>query len=501
MARVAVALLAGRADCITTRGVFSSNKGILQNCFMNLSWRIRLMYGLGQLPEGVKTAAFGFFLLFYYNQVLGLSGTLAGAALFVALLFDAVSDPLVGSLSDFTRSRWGRRHPYLYASALPFSLCFLALFLPPSGLSEAGIFTWLLVFAVLTRTTMSFYQVPFLSMGAELSQDYDERTLLAAARNVFQLAGMFAVLIGGNLLFFSSTGQFANGQLNPAAYAPFALACVPLMLAGVWLTALGTHDQIPNLPRPSAVQRPTLIRATIGDVLTAFRIRAFSAVVLASVLFAINQGMIQALHLYLATYFFELAAHEITLLFAGAIFGIVIGSLSSRALTNLLGEKRRVFVAGSLWYAFWTSIVIISRLLGILPGNDHPVVAPLYITCGCISAIGLGVAIPMIGSLLADVTDEHERLHGTRQEGIYYAAASFVGKAVGGVGPIVAGLIIDMAGISPGTPPADVAADAIARFGWFTGPGVVLFSLLSVLCIGFYDITRAQHAATLAVLK
>ena len=459
------------------------------------------MYGVGQLPEGVKTAAFGFFLLFYYNQVLGLSGTLAGAALFIALLFDAVSDPLVGALSDFTHSRWGRRHPYLYASALPFSLCFLALFIPPAGLSEAGLFAWLLVFAVLTRTTMSFYQVPFLSLGAELSQDYDERTLLAALRNIFQLLGMFAVLIGGNLLFFSATEQFTNGQLNPLAYGPFAWACLPLMLAGVWLTALGTHDQIPRLPPASAVKRPPLVRAAIGDVVTAFRIRAFAALVFASVLFGINQGMIQALHLYLATYFFELADYQITLLFAGAIAGIVIGSLSSRALTVLMAEKRTVFVAGSLWYAFWTSIVIISRLFGILPDNDHPLVAPLYITCGCISAIGLGVAIPMIGSLLADVTDEHERRHGTRQEGIYFAAASFAGKAVGGVGPIVAGLIIDMAGIAPGTSPADVAPDAVARFGWFTGPSVVLFSSLSVLSIWFYDITRAQQLETLASLS
>ena len=458
------------------------------------------MYGLGQLPEGVKTAAFGFFLLFYYNQVLGLPGTLAGAALFVALLFDAISDPLVGTLSDFTRSRWGRRHPYLYASALPFSLCFLGLFLPPSGLSEVGLFAWLLVFATLTRTAMSFYHVPYLSMGAELSQDYDERTRLAAFRNIFQLAGMFAVLIGGNLLFFSATEQFANGQLNPAAYAPFALTCVPLMLAGVWLTALGTHDRIPHLPDPSAAERPTLILAVVSDVVTAFRIRAFAAVVCASILFAINQGMVQALHLYLATYFFELADYQITLLFAGAIAGIVIGTMASRAFTGLLGEKRTVFVAGSLWYAFWTSIVIILRLLDLLPDNDHPIVAPLYITCGCISAVGLGVAIPMIGSLVADVTDEHERRHGTRQEGIYYSAGSLVAKAVGGVGPIAAGVIIDMAGISPGTPPAEVPADAIVRFGWFTGPSVVLFSLLSVLCIAFYNISRAQHAETLASL-
>ena len=235
-------------------------------------------------------------------------------------------------------------------------------------------------------------------------------------------------------------------------------------------------------------------------MVTAFRIRAFAAVVCASILFAINQGMVQALHLYLATYFFELADYQITLLFAGAIAGIVIGTIASRAFTGLLGEKRTVFVAGSLWYAFWTSIVIILRLLDLLPDNDHPIVAPLYITCGCISAVGLGVAIPMIGSLVADVTDEHERRHGTRQEGIYYSAGSLVAKAVGGVGPIAAGVIIDMAGISPGTPPAEVPADALVRFGWFTGPSVVMFSVLSVLCIAFYDISRAQHAETLASL-
>ena len=105
---------------------------------MPLSWRVRLTYGAGQLPEGVKTAAFGFFLLFYYNQVLGLPGTLSGAALMIALLFDAVTDPLAGSLSDATRSRYGRRHPWMVAAALPLGLATFALFSPPDGLSTWG---------------------------------------------------------------------------------------------------------------------------------------------------------------------------------------------------------------------------------------------------------------------------------------------------------------------------------------------------------------------------
>ena len=465
-----------------------------------LSWRDRLAYALGQLPEGIKTAAFGFFLLFYYNQVLGLSGTLAGAALFIALAFDAITDPLVGSWSDFAKSRWGRRHPFMYASAIPFAVCFFLLFAPADGLSEMGLFAWLTVFAVLTRVTMTLYYVPYLSLGAELTNHYDERTLLAALRNVFNLVGMFAVLIGGNLLFFASTEAHPNGQLNPAAYLPFVAACLPFLLIGIWASAFGTHSKIPSLIQPDTSDRPNVFKGALQDITTAFKIRAFAAVVLASTLFGVNQGMVQALHLYTATYFFELSGGQITLLFAGAIIGIIAGSLLSRPLAALVPEKRQLFILGSIWYALWTSSVIMLRLFDLIPGNEDPIVAVMYISTGCISAVGLGVAIPMIGSLIADITDEHELRHGNRQEGIYYAAASFVSKAVSGIGPIVAGIIVDLAGIVPGTPAADVPADVIARFGWSAGPTVLVLTLFSVAAVLFYNLSRARHAEILAAI-
>lgn len=462
-----------------------------------MAWRHRLLYGLGQLPEGVKNAAFGFFLLFYYNQVLGLSGTLAGLALFIALAFDAITDPLVGSWSDFATSRWGRRHPFMYIAALPFAACFFLLFTPPAELQGIGLFAWLLVFAVLTRGAMTLYLVPYLSLGAELTQQYDERTLLAALRNVFQLLGMFAVLIGGNLLFFTPTIEFPNGQLNPEAYRPFVAACLPFFLVGIWGSAAGTHRLIPTLAQASQGSRPPILRAAIADVVMAFRIKAFVAIVCAATLFAVTQGMTQALHLYTATYFFELSGGQITFLFAGAILGIITGSLLTRPLAGWVREKRTLFILGSLWYALWTSSIIMLRLFDWLPGNEDPIIAVLYIGTGCISALGLGVAVPMIGSLIADVTDEHERQHGNRQEGIYYAAASFVAKAVSGFGPVVAGFVIDLAGIEPGVPAAEVPAEVIARFGWSTGPTILALTALSIIAVRYYDISRAQHQSIL----
>ena len=155
------------------------------------------MFAAGQIPEGVQSTSFGFFLLFFYNQVLGLSGFLASLAIVIALLVDAVSDPIIGSWSDGVRHRWGRRHPFMYAAAAPFAICFYFLFSPPAGLTETQVFIWLVVFSVLTRTTQSVYSIPHTSLTAELSTDYHERTLLSSLRSLLQSVGTLMVFLIG----------------------------------------------------------------------------------------------------------------------------------------------------------------------------------------------------------------------------------------------------------------------------------------------------------------
>jgi GPH family glycoside/pentoside/hexuronide:cation symporter len=165
-------------------------------------------------------------------------------------------------------------------------------------------------------------------------------------------------------------------------------------------------------------------------------------------------------------------------------------------LSSVVTEKKVLFIAGMCWYGFFTSIVIILKLVGALP-DDVEFVGWLYIvSSGFVSALGLGAALPMIGSMIADITDEHERIHGERREGIYYAAASFAGKVVGGAGPVLAGFVIDLAGIAPGATAASVPASAVARFGWVQGPSVLVLTALSVFCISFFSITRARHQDT-----
>ena len=200
---------------------------------------IKLIYGSGQFAEGVKNAAFATFVLLYYNQVLGLSGTLAGLAIFIALCFDAITDPVVGSISDNFKSRWGRRHPFMYAAAIPMAFSFYFLFAPPEELSSGALFAWMTVFTVLVRGSMTLYYVPHLALGAELSDHYTERTSIVAYRWIFSVFGHLAVIISAFAIFFVDVdGQ--SGDLVAENYPPFAFALAIVVVVSI-LFQLAEH--------------------------------------------------------------------------------------------------------------------------------------------------------------------------------------------------------------------------------------------------------------------
>ena len=143
-------------------------------------------YSLGAIANGIKTDTFTFFLLFFYSRVIGLDPLLAGSAIFIALMVDSVTDPLMGTISDRTNTRLGRRHPYMIFSFIPVSIFYVLLFTPKPewGLSQSSLFLWMVVCTTLTRVGMTLFEVPHRSFGAEITKDYQERTLLFSWREM-----------------------------------------------------------------------------------------------------------------------------------------------------------------------------------------------------------------------------------------------------------------------------------------------------------------------------
>ena len=451
------------------------------------------MFAAGQIPEGVQSTAFGFFLLFFYNQVLGLSGFLASLAIVVALLVDAVSDPIIGSWSDGVRHRWGRRHPFMYAAAAPFAICFYLLFSPPAGLSETQVFIWLVVFSVLTRTTQSVYSIPHTSLTAELSTDYHERTLLSSLRSLLQSVGTLMVFLIGLQIFFGATPEYPNGQLNPAAYPRFAGMFAVVIFLGVLLTAYGTHSYIPYLPQANPNAHRFSLQQVMREAGMAFGLRSFKAVVLTAVLFGMTMGMVSALSIYLGTLYFEFSLELIGLSFPASILGSFLGAGLASPLGRVFQEKKTLLMGGLIWYAVWNTLPIILSLLGLFPKPGDPLLFYLVMTSNAICSMGIGVLTVMIGSMIADITDQHEEKQGSRNEGIYFAASSFAAKAIGGFGIVVSGVVVDLAGIQRNATVETINPESLRTLAIAMGPGVLLMIGVTVVAASFYDLSRAEH--------
>ena len=143
-----------------------------------LSFSTKFYYGFGSISFGIKNNGFSYFVLFVYSSVLGLPAWMAGLALNLVLFADAITDPLVGYYSDRLRSRWGRRHPFMYAAAFPVAITYFFLWTPPESLTDWQLFSYLLACASVIRVFITFYEIPSVSLGPELTDNYVDRTCL-----------------------------------------------------------------------------------------------------------------------------------------------------------------------------------------------------------------------------------------------------------------------------------------------------------------------------------
>ena len=454
-------------------------------------------YAIGNVPFSVKDAAYINFVVFYYTQVQGLSGTLTGLAMFIALTWDAISDPIVGSWSDNLRSRWGRRHPLMMAGALPTAILFLALFTPPASLGEMGIFTWLLTVSILLRTFLTIYFIPYSAMGAELSADYDTRTVIAKARvTMGWLAGMVLPAVAF-IVFFQSQDDL-DGRLIAANYVQYGVLSAVVAAVTALVCIVGTWSAIPRLPQASRGQVFNWSRP-LGDLSLVLGNRNFRMAMGANLAFGICAGVYTTLGMYLGTYFWQFSADQL----AGLVVPMALATFLAFVALNALGrrfDKTVQLSAASLVLAVNLLWFIGARLLGLLPENGHPIIYPLQLLNIGISVL-LIVILQVLGiSLAADILDELDLATGRRQEGVVFGASSFVNKATTGAGSLLAGVVIDLSGMTPELAPGKVSHEVLQSLGWFAMVTVSGLALVAFVFFTQVRLSRRDHATVAAQL-
>jgi len=460
---------------------------------MLVSFGTKILYGFGFASQGIKDGLFQVFLFIFYNQVLGLDPILTGTATIIALIFDAISDPLVGVISDnWISKKWGRRHPFMFLSAFPLGITIWLLFLPPETLGHSGLFWWMTIFTILVRLSLTLFIVPAMSLGAEMSSDFDERTSITTIRITFGALIATVIIIIGFIFFFVPTEEYARGLENKNAYPAFAMFCGVLIIIAVLISAWGTQKEIPKTQRAQLITRPPLslkgLRETIGKMI---ELKSFNSILGFNMAVYIGLGVGTVFSTYFMEYYFRLSETEMIALPIASGLGGILAMIFAPRIGKKLGKKKTV-IYSTILFAIIFSLPYNLRIIGLFPENGDPNLIKYYFFSVMGGYAFLWIAFSLVNSMMADVIDEYELKNHKRNEGLFFSALSLAYKMTVGIGYFISGILLKIIAFPIKNEVGIIPQGAIEGLGMIGGPILLGMYLISILFIRIYNIDKKR---------
>lgn len=458
----------------------------------------KFFFGIGSAAESIALFAVSSYGMMFYNQVLGLNAALAGLAVSASLLLDGFADPVVGSLSDRTKSRFGRRHGYMFVAPIPIALCLIAVFNPPKDATDTVLFIWFALSVTLLRISMTFFHTPHLALGGELSRDYIERSKVLSWNNFFTWAGAAGMSFIALQFVFKATPEYPRGLLNPEPYGPFSIGCALVALIILFGSAWFTRDRIPLLPKPP----PNLPKFSpfefIKDLGKALANRNYLWLLIAYFFLSMMIGLRGGLNLYVNTFYWQLTSAQLSWFVIGSFAGYASGFLFSARMHGQF-DKRATMIVWSLIYSVGPALPIVLGLTGVLK-PDTPGLLGMLIAFSVAGSAGASVLSITVMSALADIADENELQYGLRQEGVLYSTRALAAKVDQALGAALAGLALTFIKFPEKAHPGKVAEATLFDLALYDGVLAAVPGLIAAGCYARYGITRQKHEATKAAL-
>ena len=428
--------------------------------------RKKIGFGIADIGGNLFFTAMGFWTLTYLTDTVYLAPALAGIAIMVAKVWDAVTDPIVGFFSDNTRTRFGRRRPYLLFGALPFGLSFWLFFTKPSFADQTALFWWALLMLCLVNTTMTFVNIPYSSLTPELTSDYNEQTSLNAYR--FLCAGLGTIL--GAVIVMPIVNMFSSKASGFSAAGAF----------------IGGTILITTLITFFSVRETTVLPKTgKGNVLaffssyhSVFKNSAYTVLLAIFVLHITALNFLQGMVVYYLKYIYQAESFSSTimgLLLITAIISIPVAAKCS----NMLGKN--------VSYRVGLAVLCVSTMVIFFTGHRIGLtgLALLFVCAG----VGVGFAFATPWAMLPDAIAWQPDT--VRNEGCYYGVWTFASKLGQAVSTGVSGLILSAAGYRADTLQSPNTIFAIRLIA---GPIAAAVCLSGFILIHFYPIDKKRKA-------
>ena len=432
-----------------------------------LSRRTKLFYGSGDLGFSLTSTILGAFFAIFLTDVVGISPSVAAAAIFAGRTWDYINDPLIGHLSDRTRSRWGRRRPFLLFGPLPFALAFMLLWWRPPLSSQIALALYYAVAYILFDAAATFVYMPYFALTPELTADYDERTALTSYRMFFSIAGSLIAFTLPLTIVGTFTPENSSNVLRMGVIFGI-ISALPL-----WLVFATTREREAHL----AQKRPNLRKSFRA----ALRNRPFVFGLAIFLLTWLAVDILQTILLYFIKYYMGRESQSDIIM--GTIFVTALLALPLWEWVSRRWGKRWAYVAG---IAFWAAVQIV--LVMVSPGSPDAVI---FLLCS-LAGVGVGAAHVLPWSIIPDAIEWDELQTGERHEGMFYSLITLAQKIASSVAVPVALLMLDATGYVPNS--VSQPASALWGIRILAGPIPAVLLCAGIAFAVAYPLSRERYA-------
>ena len=456
-----------------------------------LDLKTKLAYGAGDLGPAITANISVFYLLFFFTNVAGIPAGLAGSILMVGKIWDAINDPIVGVMTDRTKSgRWGRRLPWLLYGAIPFGIFFFLQWIVPTT-NVWGLFWYYVIIGVISQVFYTVVNLPYTAMTPELTQDYDERTSLNSIRFAFSIGGSIFSLFLAQLIFSPKFSEIFNRQQQ---YLVLAAICGVISVLGLFWCVWGTRDRVLAFEAKRTQTEESKSLPIAEQIKIVFQNKPFLFVIGIYLFSWLGVQITASVIPYFVIYCMKLQESDVPAVMIGVQGTALLMLFVWGALSKRVGKKAVYFMGMFLW------IIAATGLFFLQPGQ----IGLMYVLA-VIAGSGVSVAYLVPWSMMPDVIELDELQTGQRREGVFYGFMVLLQKFGLAFGLFLVGIALESSGFQeniPGQTQLPIQPEtALSAIRIAVGPVPIVCLICGLFLTYFYPITREMHAEMLLKLE